>query len=148
LLAKVLAIEMEQIEGIEDYALGLPPHSEAQCLKVRNTVTVLDNGLTINNCGLAAEIGSGTDDGGETVSPIVSIPAKDTHLAAIKHHLRAITIVFDFVNPVLALRRLIDRGSKLWLDELEAGSYAEHERFVVGGRSLGKGGRTRNSQFC
>jgi len=29
----------------------------------------------------------------------------------------AIAIVFDFVNPVLALTRLIDRGSKLWLDE-------------------------------
>jgi hypothetical protein len=30
-----------------------------------------------------------------------------------KQHLAAITIVFDFVNPVLTLRRLIDRGSKL-----------------------------------
>jgi hypothetical protein len=75
----------------------------------------------------------------------MSIPAKDTHLAAINHHLRAVAIVLDFVNPVLALRRLIDRGSKLGLDEPEARSYAE---YVVGARSLGKGGRTRNSQFC
>jgi len=28
----------------------------------------LDNGLTINDCRFAAEIGSGTHDGGETVS--------------------------------------------------------------------------------
>jgi hypothetical protein len=56
----------------------------------------------------------------------MSIPAKDTHLAALDHHLRAVAIVFDFVNPVLAFRRLIDRGSKLWLDKPEAGSYAKH----------------------
>jgi hypothetical protein len=40
--------------------------------------------------------------------------------AALDHHLRAIAVVFDFVNLVLALWRLIDRGSKLWLDESEA----------------------------
>jgi hypothetical protein len=57
----------------------------------------------------------------------MSIPAKDTHLAAINYHLRAVAIVFDFVNPVLAFGRLIDRGSKLRLDEPEAGSYAKHE---------------------
>jgi hypothetical protein len=34
--------------------------------------------------------------------------------------LAAIAVVFDFVNPVLAVRRLIDRGSKLGLNELEA----------------------------
>ena len=56
----------------------------------------------------------------------MSIPAKDTHLAAINHDLRTVAIVFDFVNPVLALRRLIDRGSKLRLDKPEAGCYAKH----------------------
>jgi hypothetical protein len=32
--------------------------------------------------------------------------------------LAAIAIVFDFVNPMLAFGRLIDRGSKLWLMNL------------------------------
>ena len=56
----------------------------------------------------------------------MSIPAKDTHLAAINDHLRAVVIVFDFVNSVLPLWRLIDRRSKLGLDEPEVGSYAKH----------------------
>jgi hypothetical protein len=47
-------------------------------------------------------------------------------LAALNHYLRAVAIVFDFMNPVLALWRLIDRGSKLWLDEPEARNYAKH----------------------
>jgi hypothetical protein len=49
----------------------------------------------------------------------MSIPAEDTHLAALDHHLGTVAIVFDFVNPVLAHWRLIDRGSKLWLGEPE-----------------------------
>jgi hypothetical protein len=41
----------------------------------------------------------------------MSIPAKDTRLATINYHLRAVAIVFDFVNPVLPLWQLIDGGS-------------------------------------
>jgi len=40
---------------------------------------------------------------------------KDTRSSSLKHHLGAIAIVFDFMNPVLPLWRLIDRGSKLGL---------------------------------
>jgi hypothetical protein len=40
-------------------------------------------------------------------------------VVAFKQHLAAITIVFDVVNPVLALWRLVDRGSKLGLNEPE-----------------------------
>jgi hypothetical protein len=49
----------------------------------------------------------------------MSIPAKDTRLAALNQYLRAVAIVFDFVNPVLPLRRRIDGGSKLWLEASE-----------------------------
>jgi hypothetical protein len=62
----------------------------------------------------------------------MSIPAKDTHLAALNHHLRAVAIVFDFVNPVLALWRLIGRRSKLWLDEPEPTRCAKHGAALSG----------------
>ena len=57
------------------------------------------------------------NDRGISVAPIASTPTKDAHLAALNHYLRAIAIVFDFINPVLPLWRLFDGGSKLWLDE-------------------------------
>ena len=81
---------------------------------------------------MAAEIGRGTDDGGETVSPIVSVAREDTPLPSLKQHLAAVAIVFDFMNPVLALRRLFDRRGKLRLDEPESGGYAKHWGFVGG----------------
>jgi hypothetical protein len=39
--------------------------------------------------------------------------------------------VFDFMNPVLALWRLIDRGSKLWLDEPELCGCRGHAAYVA-----------------
>jgi hypothetical protein len=60
------------------------------------------------------------------VAPIVSIAGEHTRLPSLKQHLAAISIVFDFMNPVLAFGRLVNRRSKLWLDEPKAGSYAKH----------------------
>jgi hypothetical protein len=89
-------------------------------------VAVLDNGLTINDCRLAAEVGSGTDDRGIPVTPIISIASEDTGFSSLNQHLGAITIVFDFVNPVLAHGGW---GSKLALDKPETGGDAKHEAF-------------------
>jgi hypothetical protein len=56
--------------------------------------------------------------------------------------LAAIAIVFDFVNPVLAFGRLIDRGSKLRLDEPQPGvNYARHEGLYRLARLKKKPGR-------
>jgi len=93
-------------------------------------VAVLDNGLTINDCRLAAEVGSGTDDRGIPVTPIISIASEDTGFSSLNQHLGAITIVFDFVNPVLALWWLINQGGKLGLDEPESCRYAKHWGFA------------------
>src|SRR5262249_16381663 len=54
------------------------------------------------------------------VAPIIAIATKHKGLAALNHHLRAVAIMLDFVNPVLPIWRL---RSKLWLDEPESGSY-------------------------
>ena len=57
-----------------------------------------------------------------TVAPIVSIAGEDARLSALRQHLAAIAIMFDFVNLVLAFWRLIDRGRKLRRDKAQAGN--------------------------
>ena len=94
-------------------------------------MAVLHNGLSINDCRLAAEVGSGADDRGVTVAPIKSIPGEDTGFSSLNQHLGAIAIVFDFVNPVLALWWLIDQGGKLGRDEPEPCRYAKHYAWVL-----------------
>jgi hypothetical protein len=72
----------------------------------------------------------------------MAIAREDSRLTVLDHHERAIAIVLDFMNPVLALRRLIDQGRKLWLDEsepCEQCGYAGHTSFVVGRVVSGRG---------
>ena len=75
---------------------------------------------------MAAEIGSGADNRGIAVAPIVSVSGEYARLPSLKQHLAAIAVMFDFVNPVLAFWRLIDRGSKLGLNEPEPRDYSRH----------------------
>ena len=110
---------MQQIEGVENDAVGLNLYGRLKRLEVRTAIAILHDSLTINDCGFAAETGSSANDARIAVAPIISIPAKDARLAALNHHLRAVAIVFDFMNPVLARWRLIDREGKLRLDESE-----------------------------
>jgi hypothetical protein len=128
--------------------VGSDSYGRLKRLEVGSAVAVLDNGLTVNDCRLAVELASSSDNAGIAVAPIMSIPAKDAHLAAIKQHLRAVAIVFDFVNPMLAFGRLIDRGSKLGLDESQPCRYAKHERLCSGWTFFREGWSDRNSQFC
>ena len=49
--------------------------------------------------------------------------------------------MFDFVNPVLALGWLINRGRKLWLDESKPGmKHARHDGFSALKRRSPDGG--------
>jgi hypothetical protein len=52
------------------------------------------------------------------------IAGQNTRLSPLKQHLAAIAIVFDFVNPLLSLWRLIDRGSELGTDKAENAGHA------------------------
>jgi hypothetical protein len=48
----------------------------------------------------------------------MTIARKHPRFIPLDHDLRAVSIMFDFMNPVLARWRLIDQGSKLRLDNL------------------------------
>ena len=43
------------------------------------------------------------------VGPIISVASEDANLPSLKQHLAAITVMFDFVNPLLAFRRPVRR---------------------------------------
>ena len=59
------------------------------------------------DCRLTAEVGSGADDRGIAVAPIMSVAGEDTHSATLHDYEGAVAIMFDFMDPVLALGRLV-----------------------------------------
>src|SRR6478735_6406954 len=125
---------MEEIKGVKYDATRLTPHRGAKRLKVGSAITVLDDCLAIDDCRLAAKVSSCSEDGGIMVGPVVSVARENTRLTALYQCLGAIAVVCDLVNPMLALWRLIDRGSKLRLDQPEPCHHADPdvlERLVV-----------------
>jgi hypothetical protein len=68
-------------------------------------------------------LGSGTDDRGIAVAPIKPVPSIGAYLTALDYQEVTIAVMFDFVNPLLALWRLIHWGSKLGLNEAEPRGY-------------------------
>src|SRR5262245_18632500 len=56
----------------------------------------------------------------------MSVAGEDTRPPPLQQHLTAKAVIFDFVNPLLAFGRLIDRGSQLRLDESEPVNDAGH----------------------
>ena len=105
---QVHAVEMQQVEGVKDDAVGLPPQCRLKCLEVGSAVAVLHYGFAINDCRFAPELGSSADDCGIAVAPVIAVAAERSHLAALNHQLSAVAIVFDFVNPVLAVWGVFD----------------------------------------
>ena len=55
LLSKIVAVEMQKIEGIEDDTIRPRLNRRAQSLKIRGTVAVLDNCLAIDDGRAAAQ---------------------------------------------------------------------------------------------
>jgi hypothetical protein len=98
---------------------------------VRCTIFVLYDGFTINDRGLAAEIGSSANNAGIAVGPVKSVAGEDPTLTALDHHERAVSIMFDLMNPMPPLRRLIDQRGKLRLDEPERCGCPRHMRRTV-----------------
>jgi hypothetical protein len=64
--------------------------------------------------------GSMRPERGIAVRPIISVASEDASLPSRKQHLAAIAVIFDFVNPVIPLRGLIDERCELRLDEYNA----------------------------
>ena len=72
-MPKVSPVEVHQIEGVEDDGVGPPPHGKCECPKIGNTVSTLNNGLTVKNCRFARKVACGKDDRGIAVGPIVPV---------------------------------------------------------------------------
>src|SRR5262245_66387137 len=73
------------------------------------------------------------DDRGMAVAPIISVARYYTGAPRLKQHLAAIAVMFEFVNPLLAVGRLIHRRSELGHDEAKRRRNAGHTRYLGGG---------------
>src|SRR5262249_1940135 len=107
---------------------GLRAERCLQCLKVRHTASILHNNLAIENCSLAGQLSSASNDARVTFAPIMTIATVGASSAARDYQYGPVAVMLDLMNPVSALGRLVGQAGKLRRDKFKAGE-AGHALF-------------------
>jgi hypothetical protein len=110
-----VAISPEQVEGVVDQPI-LPARGEFGLEFGEVGPAFMDDDHLPINDGLAGYI-EGAGNGGKTLGPIEAVPRKHAFFAGVDMQLDAVAVIFDFVNPLLALGSLALQGRKLGLNE-------------------------------
>ena len=100
----VLTIELDQVEGIEEHARIVPPIADA--VEARDPVLAARHRLAVDDAGARAQLGERLDDEREAVGQVIARPAVELHPLVVLAGDDPKAVVLDFVQPVVAGRRL------------------------------------------
>ena len=108
-----------------------------QGCKVGEAVLVLDDDLAVDKGRLALEFEAGLDHAPVLVAPVMAAAGECAYVAAIDPQQSAEAVVFDFVNPAVALGRLGGEDRHLGSDELGDGERTNSHGSSIGDQRLG-----------
>src|SRR2546423_6997434 len=94
---QVVAVQLDQVEGIEEYARIMPPIPDA--VEARHAVLVAAHGLAVDDTRARAQPGERLDDQREAVGQVVAGAAVEPHALAILARDDAEAVVLDLVHP-------------------------------------------------
>src|SRR6516162_3223168 len=107
---QVIAVQLNQIEGIEEHVRIMPPVADA--IEARDAVLTARHSLAIEDAGARAQASERLDDEREAVGKVVARPAAEPHAVSALAGDYAEAVVLDLVQPVIAARRLWGRGGQ------------------------------------
>ena len=117
--AEILAVEMQQIEQIEDegggvagIGGGLNDAEGGDAARADAAQFAVEIGL------LRAERGDGFGGRRIFVRPVEPGAGQQLDRAVVEPRMHAVAVIFDFVQPVVAFRRGVDQLGQLWPDPL------------------------------
>src|ERR1700730_8607910 len=103
-IRQVIAVEFDQVEGVEENAIIVVPVTDA--VERRYPVRTARDRLSVDDAGPGAQLGDRLDDERESVGQVIAGPAIELHPFAVLAGDDPKTVVLDFVQPLLARRRL------------------------------------------
>jgi len=97
---QVVAVQLDEIEGVEEYALvsAVVPDE----IERGNAVVVASNRLPIDDAGARAQASQRLDDQREAAREVIAGTAVEPHLRAVLAGNDAEAIVLDLVQPLAA----------------------------------------------
>jgi hypothetical protein len=111
-IRQVIAVEFDQVEGVEENAIIVVPVTDA--VERRYPVLAARDRLSVDDAGLRAQLGHCLDDERKAIGQVIARPAVELHPFAVLARDDAEAVVLDFVQPLLARGRLrsIDREAR------------------------------------
>jgi hypothetical protein len=102
-LSQIGSLVMEKIKAIKKKPLRLPPDGWFECLEIRSAAVILDDYLTIEDCGPTVQSSCWPDKARVAVAPVEAVAGIGSHLAMFNDEKCAVAVVLEFVNPLPAL---------------------------------------------
>jgi hypothetical protein len=113
--AQVVAVQFDQIEGVEEHAGVIAPVTDA--VEGCHAVVIAGDRFAVDDAGPRAQPRQGLDNERETVGQIIAGAAVEPHAVAILARNDAEAVVLDLVHPGIAARRLRRFGGQAGRDE-------------------------------
>ena len=132
LAAQVVAVQLDQVEGVEEDARVMAPLAYA--IEARHAVVAAGDRLTIDDAGARWQHCHGLAYEGEAGGPVVPVPGEQADTRGVPPGEEAVAIVLDLVQPARPARGLLGAGWEAGFDE-EAGT--EKHASVIGYRRPG-----------
>jgi hypothetical protein len=102
--AQIIAVEFDQVEGVEENAIIVVPVTDA--VERRYPILAARDRLSVDDAGPGAQLGDRLDDERKSVGQVIARPAIELHPFAVLAGDDPKAVVLDFVQPLLARRRL------------------------------------------
>ena len=115
---EIVAVEVEEVEGVEDHALG-PAGLQGllQAGEDRHPGFVLDHHLAVDQRRAELQLFQSGSDAAELRRPVQTLAGEELDPVSVDTGLQAVAVELDLVDPFVALRGLGGRGGKARLQE-------------------------------
>jgi hypothetical protein len=98
--AQIVAVQFDQIEGIEEHAGVMPAVTNA--IEARHPIGIASDSFAIDDAGARAQLGQSLHNQREAISQIIAWATVEPHAVAILAADDAKTVVLDLVQPLAA----------------------------------------------
>ena len=117
------AVEMHEIEDIEHHAVvSAVLEIFLQQRKAGNAVGTFRYQFAVDQRGLGWQVGDSFGNGRKLFGPVEAAAREQLHLAAVEPSLDAIAVEFNLVDPVVAVRRVVDERGQTRFDKCGQGA--------------------------
>src|SRR3569833_3071533 len=116
-LPKVVAIEIEQIEGHQHDLVRAAFQLVLEHGEIGRAIRLRHHDFAVDDCRAGVDLKDILSNLAEALGPVMAAAGKHLDLAIVQVNLHAITVELDLVNPALAGRYSLDLDGERWVNE-------------------------------